>query len=205
MTPEQRQELEAQVREAAEELRFDDAATRALRGYGPELLGFLVGAARDDDLALDAFSMFSEDLWRGLEGFQWRASLRTWSYTLARRALYRARKARGRGPAVDPLSSEAYNNLAERIRTQTITILRTEVRSGVAALRQELSVDEQVLLTLRVDRQMSWREIAWISEDASEDTTEEELKRLVAALRKRFERTKTRLRALALKRGIRPE
>ncbi|MBV1860116.1 MAG: sigma-70 family RNA polymerase sigma factor [Nannocystaceae bacterium] len=203
MTPEQRHELELQIRQVAAEQHFDEAATRALRGYGPELLGFLVAAAQDDDLALEAFSMFSEDLWRGLAGFQWRATLRTWAYTVARRALYRARKSRGRRLAVEPLTSNAYNELAARVRTQTITILRSEVRSGVAALRQELSAEERMLLTLRVDREMSWREIAWISEEASEELSDEELARSVAALRKRFERTKNRLRALALERGVR--
>ena len=197
MTPDQRDELERQVRSKVEADRVDDAATDALRGYGPEILGFLVNTAADEDLAVEAFSQFSEDLWRGLPGFRWHASLRTWGYTLARHALHRTAKSKQRHRLVDPLTSNAIGALVEEIRTRTLTFLRTESRQEVAALRATLTADEQMLLTLRVDRQLQWREIARITGDFEGEPSDADLKRQVATLRKRFERTKNRLRTMA--------
>ena len=45
------------------------------------------------------FSEFAEDFWRGLEGFRWRTSLRSWGYTLARNAANRYQRSRRRREA----------------------------------------------------------------------------------------------------------
>src|SRR5687768_10505032 len=72
--------------EAGDERR---AATLALRAYGSEVLSFVVVMVKDGDAAEDVFSMFCEDVWRGLPGFRWESSLRTWLYAVARRAALR--------------------------------------------------------------------------------------------------------------------
>ena len=190
MTPDQRDELERRIRSQVEAAALEDAATQALRGYGPEILGFLVNAANDEELAVDAFSHFSEDLWRGLAGFRWEASLRTWAYTLARHALVRAARSKRRDRNVGPLSTSAAEAIVAEVRTQTLTFLRTESRNKVATLRASLSSEEQMLLTLRVDRGLAWRDIARVLGDF------EALTRQVATLRKRFERIKNRLRTI---------
>lgn len=59
------------------------AATEALRGYGPQVLGYLTAVLRDEDDAHDVFSQFAEDLWRGLPGFRRESSIRTWAFRLA--------------------------------------------------------------------------------------------------------------------------
>ena len=151
MTPDQRDQLERQVRSQLEDGRVDDAATEALRAYGPEILGFLVNAANDEDLAVEAFSQCGEDLWRGLGGFRWEASLRTWSYMLARHALHRTVRTKRRDRNVEPLTTSAAGALVAEVRTRTLTFLRTESRQKVAALRAALNSEEQMLLTLRVD------------------------------------------------------
>lgn len=51
-----RAEVEARVREAASRGDTSTAVTLALRGYGPELLGFLVAVQRNEADASDAFS-----------------------------------------------------------------------------------------------------------------------------------------------------
>ena len=66
---------------AGELLRAGDtrgAATLVLRELGPEVLGFLSGVLGDAD-ADEVFSAWSERLWRSLEGFEGRCSLRTWT------------------------------------------------------------------------------------------------------------------------------
>jgi RNA polymerase sigma-70 factor (ECF subfamily) len=59
------------------------AATEALRGYGPQVLGYLTAVLRDEDDAHDVFSQFAEDLWRGLPGFRRESAVRTWAFRLA--------------------------------------------------------------------------------------------------------------------------
>ncbi len=85
----ERQVLEDQVLASCTRGDFDAAATRASAGYGPEMLGFLAAVVGDLDAAQDVFSVWCEDVWRGLPSFQRRASVRTWSYALARHAAHR--------------------------------------------------------------------------------------------------------------------
>jgi RNA polymerase sigma-70 factor (ECF subfamily) len=63
-------------------------------------------------------------------------------------------------------------------------------------LRAQLDPDDHELLLLRLDRQMSWKDIARIR-GAGDDVTA-----MAAALRKQFERAKERLRTLALDSGL---
>ena len=68
--------LEDQIRVATEAKDWPRAATLALEGYGPEVLGFLVTLTRSAVDASEAFSIFSEGVWRGLPKFRWEASFR---------------------------------------------------------------------------------------------------------------------------------
>lgn len=93
--------------------------------------------------------------------------------------------------------------VVEEVRTATPTFLQTAVRAEVAALRAELDEDDRMLLTLRVDRGLPWRELAQVfaeGDDAVLDAAA--LERQAAALRKRYERLKRRIRALAQARGV---
>ncbi|MBC8067443.1 MAG: sigma-70 family RNA polymerase sigma factor, partial [Deltaproteobacteria bacterium] len=66
------------------------AATVAIEGYGPEILGYLLAATHREQETAEIFSDFCEDLWRGLPGFRGESSFRTWAYRLAYHALARA-------------------------------------------------------------------------------------------------------------------
>ncbi len=63
------------MRDACAAGDVDRATTAALRRYGPELLGFLVGMHHDHDMASDAFAVFSEKLWQSMARFEWKCSL----------------------------------------------------------------------------------------------------------------------------------
>jgi RNA polymerase sigma-70 factor (ECF subfamily) len=169
------------------------ASTRAIEAYGPQILGYLLAMARSDADAHDAFSQFCEDLWRGLPGFRWQASLRTWAYTLARNAFFRQhRRAPARhGEHVDPSHAPEIHALAEQVRTATAQYLRTEVKSRFIRIRDQLDPDDRTLLILRVDQRMTWRDIAAVLDDAADEPT---LRRSAVTLRKRFERLKDDLR-----------
>lgn len=194
---------EREIRARLEAGGARDAAAAAIELYGGEVLGFLHAVARDEDLASEAFSAFSEDLLRGLPGFRWDASLRTWAYALARNALHRLRRdPRRRARNNVPLSNPGadISAIVDQVRTATLPFLRTSVKDELRRLREALDPDDHALLVLRIDRKMSWRDIARAI--PGEET--EEVDRRAATLRKRFERAKTMLRELATARGIIP-
>lgn len=191
-----RAELEKAIRAAFDSNELAEAATIAIRGYGPEVLGFLHALARNEADASEAFATFSEDLWRGLPAFGWKSSFRTWAYTIARNALFRShRDPLKKGAMVGLADCREVAELANRVRTTTLVHLRTEVKDRVARIREQLDADEQALLILRVDRNLSWKEIAQIMDD-DQAGSGDALKKSASRLRKRFERTKERLREL---------
>jgi RNA polymerase sigma-70 factor (ECF subfamily) len=196
--------MEAQVRELCTLGRGDDAATAALKGYGPEILGFILALVRSEDDASDVFSIFSEDLWRGLPGFVWQCSLRTWSYTLARHAVHRFRTSPHRDAARRiPLSqASALSRLGAQLRTTTLPFLRASAKSQLDEVRRSLPEDDQTLLILRVDKGLDWNEIARVMAAGEEEPTGPALSKEAARLRKRFQLLKDRLRELAAERGL---
>lgn len=188
--------LEAPIRTACDAGDHAAAVTLALRLYGTELLGFLRALAHDGDLAADAFSELSADLWRDLPKFRWASSLRSWMYVVARNCLYALRRdPRRRTDRNLPLSVAP--DVAQALRTATREIQRTEVKDEFRALREELDPEEHELLLLRLDRELSWKEIARITGAADED-----LDARAATLRKKFERARDRLKKLAVERGL---
>jgi RNA polymerase sigma-70 factor (ECF subfamily) len=202
---EQRGALEEQIRGYCDAQQWGPAATAALRGYGPEVLGYLSAMCRTETDAAEVFSSFCEDMWKGLPRFRWQSSFRTWAYTLARHALYRIgrdpQRRRERNVALSE-SPEVFE-IVELVRTTTMIHLRTETKNKFTALREQLEPDDRTLLILRVDRKLAWNEIATIMGEEDEPTPEQ-VRRDAATLRKRFERAKERLRKLALDQRLIP-
>jgi hypothetical protein len=75
-----RDTVEVRIRNYCESGEKQRAATTLLEAYGRELLRFLIARLRDRDAASEVFSQFTEDLWRGLDGFRWKCSARVWSF-----------------------------------------------------------------------------------------------------------------------------
>jgi RNA polymerase sigma-70 factor (ECF subfamily) len=183
------------IREAHARGDYHRAATLAIRGYGPELLGYLAAVLGDGASAEEVFSDVCADLWRGLPAFEWRSSLRTWLYRIARHRWTRYAKRRARR-RIDPLSAHgSFAGEIDRVRTKTRPHLRSESKSAIARLRERLEPEERELLILRVDRDLGWNEIAEAHGAA-------DLDRHAAALRKRFERVKEKLKKLAVAEGL---
>jgi RNA polymerase sigma-70 factor (ECF subfamily) len=194
--------LEGEIQSLRDAGRLRDAATKAVEGYGPEVLGFLVTLLRDENSANEVFSQTCEDLWKGLDRFEGRSSLRTWFYVLARHAAARFRRAPHRRPGRRAGLSEV-SDIAERVRSRTQPHLRTEVKDRFAAIRNALPEDDRALLVLRVDRNLSWSEIAHVfSAEAEPDET---VAQVATKLRKRFERLKGEIRERAREAGLVPE
>lgn len=200
-------EREAPIRDAHRRGDFNASATAALEIYGPEVLGFLIAILKDEAVGSDVFSQFCEDLWTGLPSFRWECTFRTWAYTLARNAARRHL----RSPHLKrntQLSRDALAEVADKVRTSTISYLRSEVKQGVQRLRESLDEEDQALLILRVDRNLPWNDVARImldegeGEGASDTASPAAIARKAAALRKRFERVKDHLRELAKQQGL---
>jgi RNA polymerase sigma-70 factor, ECF subfamily len=204
--PINREALEARIRGCQEVGDKKAAATALLDGYGRELFGFLVAHLRDRDAATEVFSDFTEDLWRGLDGFRWQCSARVWSYALVRHAASRYLKsARRRGMRHVGLSRAGpLSAIEEKVRTATLAAARTESRSRVARLRQRLPEDDQTLLILRVSRGLGWLEIAQVMAGEGEPLAEAAATKEAARLRKRYQLAKDKLRQMAIEEGLVP-
>jgi RNA polymerase sigma-70 factor (ECF subfamily) len=180
--------IEPQVLLALDEGRADDAVTLALRGYGPQILGYLSVMLGNGDAAGDAFGQFAERLWRGLPGFRRASSLRTWAYRIAWNCAQDALRDPFRRRARTLGSSERSRRAAPG--SSLPHWQRTPAKLRLAELRQKLRPCEQTLLVLRLDRGLSWREVAAVLAEEGRAPPSE------AALRKRFEALKDKLRRL---------
>lgn len=162
--------------------------------YGPAIRGLLQTGFREDAAgAEDAFSLFAETLWRYMPEFRAESSVRTWAYCLARTAAVAIRRDfwRSHGERLGTVEGEL---LADQVRTQTQG--RQEQRARMfESLRKALDLDEQTLLTLRLDERMSWEEVARVMSSGDEVVE-------ATTVRKRFERLKEKLRHLARAEGL---
>ncbi|HEY8041881.1 MAG TPA: sigma-70 family RNA polymerase sigma factor [Polyangiaceae bacterium] len=203
-----RAELERDVRALSDGGDQAGAATLALKGYGPEIFGFLIAVHGNEADASDIFSELAEALWRGLPGFAWESTLRTWAYSVARNIMRRRRRDAGRRQRRGPRAGDsALEGIAQAVRTETLSYLRTEKKTRLQALRDALPEEDRMLLVLRLDRQLSWNELARVLAEGAEgdgDASMDDaaLARESARLRKRFQLVKDRLRDLAKKEGL---
>jgi RNA polymerase sigma-70 factor (ECF subfamily) len=196
-----RPEIERAVTESRENAHFDEAATAVIRGYGPEILGFLHGRMTDATDADDVFAVFCEKVWKGMPKFEGRSSVRVWCYVVARNAANTHGRLvvspRKRQVAFSEVGHVA--QMVEQVRTTTAAYMRTETKSRAQALRDRLSEEDRTILILRVDRELSWDELVTVFHDGH---TPEDPKREAARLRKRFQLAKERLRKLAVEDGL---
>ncbi len=188
-------DVELRCLEALDRGDHAGAATAVVREYGPQLLGYLCSVLRSEADAGEVFSMFSEDLWRGLPGFRRECPLRVWCYRLAWHAAARFLRDpyRGRGQR---LETNDLSRLVEEVRS-SVFLGRDQARQATLdRLRAGLSPDERTLLVLRLDRGLAWAEVALVLAEEHGRPVDE------PALRKRFERLKDKLAARAREEGL---
>src|SRR5512145_2202469 len=171
-------DLDADIRGLLQRGETEPAATRAVEGLGPPIFGYLCSLHEEDD-AKEVFSMWAEDVWRGLASFRGDSTVRTWSYRLAWHASCRFRRDAFRRRR-EPIATSAASRLAASVASMS-GMAPGSRRERLARLRAALAPDEQSLLVLRVDRELEWDEIAEILSEDGEPVSS-------PALRKRFER-----------------
>ncbi len=170
---------------AAFESGVAPAAEAIVRLYGAELRGYLVATAHDRDAGEELFQELAEALLHSLPQFRRESSFRTFSYAIAYNLVRRHRRRTKR--RLDRLDSAMAEAIPALVRSETESWLRTDARARVAQLREQLSPADQTLLFLRVERAMSWKQIALVLENNDSAA-------MVAALRKRHERLLRKLR-----------
>ena len=184
--------VEARIRVAWAYADWTTATTLALDAYGAELYGFAMSITANEIDAEDVFAQSAAEVLRQLPSFRWDCSIRAWAYRLVRHAwLKQLREPMRRRPLSD------VSGLAERTKTITQTFRRPEVKEALDAIRGDLGPEDQTLLILRVDRRLTWREIARVMSPA-ETTTDEAITKRAVTLRKRFDRLKQELAARLL-------
>ncbi len=186
-------ETERQVRRLLAEGDYRGAATAAIRALGPQVLRYLLATLRDEADVADAFSHWSEGLWRGLPSFRGECSLRTWVLRLAANAAANVRSAAWRRRGRRFRTGEA-SALADEVRISSLARVERKAR-GLESLRRELPVQDQALLTLRLDQALSWEEIEEVLKGTPWAAS-------AATLCKRFERLKERLARMAREQGL---
>ncbi|MGO8997850.1 MAG: RNA polymerase sigma factor [Polyangiaceae bacterium] len=209
MDDNRRERLERDVRALCDARDYAAAATMAIRGYGPEILGFLHAVHPSETDATDAFAELSEILWRKLPDFNWESTLRTWAYGIARNVSRVLRRNAGRRRRREAAVGEsALEDVAQAVRTETLAHLRTQTKTRLQALRDTLPEEDRMLLVLRVDRKLEWNELARVLAEAAEgdeaaaQLADADVTREAARLRKRFQLLKDRLREMAKREGL---
>ncbi|MBN8468881.1 sigma-70 family RNA polymerase sigma factor [Corallococcus exiguus] len=195
MQPRERQDLEGRIHDLSLRGEVGQAVTLALTGYQQEFTRLMESILHDREQARDAVSLLSETLLKELPAFRWESTFRTWACRVARNIGYRlAASPAGREL---PVSREALEGQVHRERSRTPPWLQTTVKERVQALRLKLTPHEQAIITLRLERRMSWLGAARELATEEERSNPEALGRKAAVLRQQFQRIKVRLRELA--------
>jgi RNA polymerase sigma-70 factor, ECF subfamily len=187
-------------------LPLNEAVVAVLQAYGEPITGFLYNQLRSEERVDEVFSQFSLDLVRGLPRFAFECTVRTWSFTLARNALYRHLKDPNRRPEyhVNLESVSRISILAKQLSSSTLTIFRTRIRDHVAQMRAQLEDDDRLLLELYIDQEMPWNDVAQVflgeTQDLSSDHTE--VLKEANRLRQRYHRLRRKMKRSILAEGL---
>jgi RNA polymerase sigma-70 factor, ECF subfamily len=196
---------EASIRAAWDAGDCSSAATLLLESYRKEITSFLKVRLHDRTAVEDAFSIFAEAIWKGLPNFEWRCHARTWAYTVARNTAGRYLASPHQRPAHRLiLRSDIGFDDTQRRRSTTRMHLRTTVKRQIRSLRERLPMEDQELLVLRVERALSWRELA-LTMSGNVGLDDDAVAREAARLRKCFERIRVQLTSMAKAEGLLPE
>lgn len=199
----ERVHLEQTIKEHHQRYAFVEATKIAIAGYGREIYGYLLGVLRTRDAAAEVFLAFCNNVEAGFPSFEWRSTFRTWAYTIARRALCRFNETvRRQRRRLLPLSETHTEMLGQASRTPTHEWLKSSVRRAFQDLRRQLPEEDQTILILRLDRDLSWEEVALVTGDFENEPHDDALKREIVRVKTRFSRAKDQLKHLGLKLGL---
>jgi RNA polymerase sigma factor (sigma-70 family) len=172
---------------------FDRATHSILRDFGDEIRAYLRARTSNRNSMEEVFAVFSEDVWKGLPRYRFQGQLRSWIYVLARNAL--ARHIRGKQRWRSRHQAAELDELPLELRSSLPTQLAS--RAQLEPLLSQLTAADRSLLEQRLVEALPWREIALNFAQETGKTSEAELERESARLRKRLQLLLQALRARA--------
>jgi len=194
MVTSEREAAERKIRELCTGGEVGKAAEQVITLYGAEIQRLLKSMLRDEELAREAYCIFSEALLRDLPRFRWEASVRTWSYRVAKHVAFHLRRSTSREELV---TGSLFQELDQRERSETHPWLRTDVKRRFRSLRERLDPEERRILELRLDQKQPWNEVVRALAGPDASLCAKELKRRSDVVRQQYQRIKARLRLLA--------
>jgi RNA polymerase sigma-70 factor (ECF subfamily) len=211
-SPDDLKGLDRAVRERLDAGDVRGAVALVVEQLGASIHGYLRTLLSEDD-AEEAYSEFQVSVMNGLPSFRWECPVRAWAHRIAFHAAARIWRRPGRR-LEEPLPS-SLSKLGPGSKGPGPGM--SGRHAGLAVLRASLSVEDQSLLTLRIDRELEWEEIAAVLDDGerseelsgggapsvtTRDRSLGSYSREAAALRKRYERLTRRLREEARHHGL---
>ena len=174
---------------------YDKAVTLVLEAHGSEVQAY-VAAVSQPALAADIYGQVALELWSEIERFEWRCALKTYLFTLARHAVARIHKLARRAKRRERRFHELYwsERCAPTSGNQEPAYLRADAQARLRTLRKQLPPLERQLLELRIDRGLSFKDMALIVYPKESQRSTSDQVRLASRLRKRFQQTKSKLR-----------
>lgn len=182
-------DLEGTVKALLAHGNVAEAVTLVIRECGDGVRGDLRGMLKDEDDVKDAFSEWSQRVLRGLPGFEFRCSLRTWCARLAVNVSLNFRE-------------DAWHRKVRRFESGEASGLAQSTHGSsnrrrilLRELRKELDLRERTLLYLRADLELPWNQIAEVLTRQGDPVD-------AGTVSKRFERLKAKIARLARRRHL---
>jgi RNA polymerase sigma factor (sigma-70 family) len=173
--------------------QLDLAATTLLQTYGPSILAFLASRSGSEDIAREIFANFSAAVWKALPRVQWRASVRSWAFAVARNELRAFMRTQRSWRDRHAPFTEADERMCPAFQAPTHDSHSLE--HALSHLQRVLAPEDRALLQMRL-RGHTWEEIAQHTIAVTPGTLGPALRRESARLRKRYQLLTRRLGAL---------
>lgn len=169
---------------------IEGAAARLLEACGPAIRGYLRVALPSERQMREAYSSFTECVWQTLRRYRGEPALIVWAY---RQAYCCAKPYRSQSrPKRSSTGRKTESGARALTRTRAATLQPLGPAEDAELLRAELSLEEQTLLTLRVDRGFGWDEVACVLGKGRDGD----------AMKRRYQRLMQRLHRIAIERGL---
>lgn len=154
-----------------------------VRRYAAEMRGFLRSRTGSRNSMEEVYSVFTEDVWKGLPQLRSDKHMRSWLYVVARNALSRHVRFKRRWRLRHTFSG--LETLPAELRQSYGT--REGNLAQLTPLLSELSEPDRQLLDQRLVKALPWRDIALQSARQAGDTSDASVTRESARLRKRYQ------------------
>lgn len=149
-----------ELRQALARKDHRTAAHVLVSRFADEMYRFCVSAAGSRQDGEDLAQEVLGEACRSLPRFRGHSSVRTWLYRVAWHKVLDYRKRLARQPSLVPIDGAQTNEFLRIAGTQEEALATAQRRKRVARAYTQLKHDDRMVLSMRVDMEMSYQEIA---------------------------------------------